>query len=213
VIGARRTGTVLLAVLLTQLGGCASSYTVLPKTLSETERTTLYLSVLRELRPGAAARPVVIDTLIPTREIDPEQYEKVITGLQTKRKRLDEFLAAQHRSGDQFNRHMLPSDEWTLVAPRMLDSLRALSRADGSNGTSAGNARSDGFWQRWTRAYPRSSGYVMLSPASVSRDGMEAIIHVRISCGAMCGESEVRLLKRDAEGVWRTARRVTLSVS
>jgi hypothetical protein len=203
----------LMAALLTQLGGCASSYTVLPKPLSETERTQLYLAVLRELRPGAAARPVVIDTLIPTREIDPEQYEKVMTGLRIKRKQLDAFLATQNRSSDQFNRRMVPSDEWTLVAPRMLDSLRALSRADGANGASAGNARADGFWQRWTRVYPRSSGYIVLSPASVSRDGVEAIIHVRISCGAMCGESEVRLLKRDADGVWRTERRVTLSVS
>jgi hypothetical protein len=205
--------TVLLAAVFAQLGACASSYTVLPKTLSETERTHLYLSVLRELRPGAAARPVVIDTLIPTREVDPEQYEKVMTGLRIKRTQFDAFLAAQVRSSDQFNRRMLPSDEWTLVAPRVLDSLRALSRAEGANGAVAGGARADGFWQRWTRAYPRSSGYVVLSPASVSRDGMEAIIHVRISCGAMCGESEVRLLKRDVDGVWRTERRVTLSVS
>jgi hypothetical protein len=213
VIGARSTRTLLLTVLLTQLGGCASSYTVLPKTLSETERTQLYLAVLRELRPGAVARPVVIDTLLPTSEIDPEQFEKVITGLHTKRKRLDEFLAAQRRSSDQFTRGMLPSEEWTAVPPRALDSLRALGRAEMANGTSAGGARSEGFWPRWARAYPRSSGYIVLSPASVSRDGTEAIIHVRISCGAMCGESEVRLLKRDVDGVWRTARRVTLSVS
>jgi hypothetical protein len=194
---------------LVLLTGCRGVH--LPHTLTTAERTELYAAVLREVRPTAAARPVVVDTLLPTRELDAEQYEKVATELSTNRATLDAFLSVQRRQGDQFTRDMVPSTEWTAVAPRTLDSLRAAARADAVAGDRS--VRTDGFWQKWQTRFPRSGGYITLSPASVSRDGLEALIYVRIACGATCGESELRLLRRDANGAWHTHKRVTLSVS
>jgi hypothetical protein len=203
--------TVVIAVSALALTGCYQYHA--PHSLTTSERSQLYSAVLRDIRASVAERPVVLDTLVSSAEVDAEQVEQVTSSLQTNRKMLDAFLLAQRNSPDQFDHSMVPGVEWSVVTPRVVDSLRAMARADTTDGRTPQRTPSDRFWARWQRQFPRSGGYVSLSKASVSGDGQQAMIHVRIQCGTTCGQSELRLMKRDADGVWFTAKRVTLSVS
>ena len=126
---------------------------------------------------------------------------------------LRDFLAAQRMPTTRVFRDVLPDARWRLVSSTRLDSLRAAARREITTGAVQRSIRTDQFWQLWYRAYPSSGGYVVLSPAGVSANGALALVHVRIACGPVCGESELRLLRRDADGEWRTTGRVKLSES
>ena len=108
---------------------------------------------------------------------------------------------------------MLPDSGWRVVSMSVLDSLRSVARSDAVRSAVVRGVGRDGFWQQWYRAYPSSGGYVVLSPASVSDDGSSAVVHVRVACGPVCGSSELRLMRRDPTGRWRTSGRVRLSES
>lgn len=201
----------LLCMTSAVSAGCAgvSRSSVLPGT----ERVRIYAAVLREMRRDTAARRVVVDSLVPTTDLDAELRQMVMTDLAIDKRTLDSFLLVQRAPRDRFVPGMLPDAGWMMVSMPQLDSLRAVARAAIANGSVARTARNDAFWQQWYRAYPASGGYVMLSPASVSADGAAAMVHVRIACGPLCGETELRLLRRDAAGAWHTISRVRLSES
>lgn len=181
--------------------------------LTTGERVRIYAAVLQEVRRDAAARWVVVDSLMPTTDLDAEQHGMVMTDLSIDKSVLDAFLQAQQRPRDRFMLSMLPDSAWSTVSVPALDSLRRVARAEITTGAVARSARNDAFWQQWYRVYPASGGYVMLSPASVSADGAAAMVHVRIACGPVCGETELRLLRRTAAGSWHTVSRVRLSES
>jgi hypothetical protein len=101
---------------------------------------------------------------------------------------------------------------WASVSMAHLDSLRALSRGGSESGGDR-SVRIDAFWRQWYRAFPGSGGYLVLSPASVRSNDAMAIVHVRIACGPVCGDTELRVLRRDPHGTWRTTSRVRLSES
>jgi hypothetical protein len=188
--------------------GCHSS----ARTASRASaREKVYAAVLRDVRRDTAATWVVVDTLLPTHDVDAEQHEKVMTALPITRGMLDAFLAAQRRPADRFGAGMLPGVGWTRVSSSRLDSLRAIARTDAA--AAPRPDRGDGFWRQWYLAYPGSGGYVILSPASISTSDGVAVVQVRIACGPVCGETELRVLRRDNEGVWRTTGRVRLSES
>ncbi len=199
---------VLLALAALLTAGCHSSASNASRALA---RAKVYAAVLREVRRDTAAIWVVVDTLLPTRDVDAEQHDKVIAALPIKRGMLDAFLAVQRRPADRFAMGMLPDVRWTRVSMSQLDSLRAMARSDSA--TLQRTGRTDVFWRQWYRAYPGSGGYVILSPASISTSDGVAIVQVRIACGPVCGETELRLLQRDAQGEWRTTGRVMLSES
>ncbi len=211
----RRAATTLLGTIagVVMLGatGCRS----LPSksTADVSARRRVYAAVLTELRSDTAASRVVLDTLIATTDIDTDLHDKVLSGLSITPRALDDFLHLQRHPVDRFDAAMLPDARWAVVSTSRLDSLRAAARAERSAGTSAARARVDAFWQQWYRAYPASGGYVVLSPASISTSDGVAVVQVRIACGPVCGETELRLLRRDAAGVWRTHGRVRLSES
>ena len=205
---ARRAATALLGLSSLLAAGCHPS----ARTASRANaRAKVYAAVLREVRRDTAAIWVVVDTLVPTRDVDAEQHDKVMAALPITRGMLDAFLAAQRRPADRFGAAMLPSEGWTRVSPSQLDSLRSIARSDAA--TAPRPDRGDAFWRQWYLAYPGSGGYVILSPASISTSEGVAVVHVRIACGPVCGDTELRVLRRDDEGVWRTTGRVRLSES
>ncbi len=163
------------------------------------------------MRRDAAGTWVVVDTLLPTHDVDAEQHDKVIAELPITRSMLGAFLAAQRRPSDRFATGMLPDARWKSVSLSQLDSLRAMARTDAATLPRPG--ANDNFWRQWYRSFPGSGGYVILSPAIIStRDGV-AVVQVSLACGPVCGETELRLLQRDDQGEWRTTGRVRIAES
>lgn len=210
-IPARRAASALLGALLAFASGCHAVRS--EGTLAASERARLYAAVLREVRPDSAARLIVVDSLLPTTDIEADQHQLVLGGLSITRPMLEDFLRVQRAPGDRFQGLMLPDAGWSLVSVAHLDSLRAAARSVAVRDSAGRGVRRDAFWQQWYRTYPSSGGYVVLSPASISRDGSMAMVHVRVACGPVCGASELRLMRRDPAGTWRTQGRVTLSES
>ena len=205
---ARGAAMALLGLSTLFAAGCHSS----ARTASRANaRAKVYAAVLSEVRRDTTAIWVVVDTLLPARDVDAEQHDKVMTALPITRGMLDAFLAMQRRPADRFGAAMLPGEGWTRVSTSQLDSLRAIARSDAV--AAPRTDRGDGFWRQWYLAYPGSGGYVILSPASISTSEGVAVVQVRIACGPVCGETELRVLRRDDDGVWRTTGRVRLSES
>ncbi len=206
---ARWTGPLLtIAALLVLTGACHRTLRTTPDapvTLARPSR--MYAALLGELRREGGTASVVIDSLLPTDGLDADVAEGLVASLGITRADVAALLAAQRRGGARVDGAMLPDSTWRTVSVRALDSLRTLARAQPRD------PRSDPFWARWNAAFPNSAGYVILSPAAFSTDGTEAIVHVRVACGATCGTSEVRVLRRDPRGQWHTARRVPISIS
>ena len=174
------------------------------------DRARVYAVVLQELERESRADWIVVDSLLPTDEIDVEVKEKAIRELPVSRRSIDAFLDVQSASVDRFQSIALPSARWMTVSVERLDSLRAAVRAEIAVVTprSIGN---DAFWQVWQRRFPGSAGYVTLSPASISDDGVTALVQVRTACGSVCGETVLRRLRRDNGGTWHTTGKLTLS--
>ena len=204
----RRAATALLVPAALLTAGCHSPASNASRALA---RAKVYAAVLKDVRRDTAATWVVVDTLLPTHDVDAEQHDKVIVELPITRSMLDAFLAVQRRPADRFATGMLPDARWTRVSMSQLDSLRATARRDAATMPRTGG--NDVFWRQWYRAFPGSGGYVMLSPASISTSDGVAVVQVRIACGPVCGETELRLLQRDDQGEWRTTGRVRLSES
>lgn len=208
---ARRAATALLGTICLCTAGCHGLGHASP--LQAADRARVYAAVLDDVRRDSSTTWVVVDSLLPARDIDAELHEKVISELAISRRALDAFLAVQRAPVDHFQRAMLPGAEWAPVSLERLDALRAASRVEAAASAAEHTSRGGGFWTQWRRAFPRASGYVILSPASIARDGRTAMVHVRVACGEVCGESELRLLHRDAAGTWHTTGRVRLSES
>lgn len=200
----------LFATLLATLAACHRGGA--RASLTEGDRARLYAAVLVDLRQDSVAMPVVLDSLVPTTDIDADVAQGVLVQLPVSRASVDAFRAAQLR-GESLRAAMLPDSLWRTVSSRTLDSLRSAARADAASGAMPRSVRNDPFWQHFARTFPRARGYVVLSPAGVSRDGREALVYVHRSCGAVCGESELRLMRREADGTWRTAGRMLVSMS
>lgn len=204
----RKAATGLLGLSSLLVAACHSRASHASRVLA---RAKVYAAVLKEVRRDTAATWVIVDTLLPTHDVDAEQHDKVIAGLPIRRGMLDAFLAVQRRPSDRFDTGMLPDARWTRVSMSQLDSLRLMARTDAAAAPRTG--RSDVFWRQWYRTFPGSGGYVILSPASISTSDGVAVVQVRIACGPVCGETELRVLQRDERGEWRTTGRVKLSES
>ena len=207
----RRAAATLLSAVVVVWAGCHSNRSNAP--LPMDDRARVYAAVLQELRHESRADWVVVDTLLPAQEIDADLRDKVIAELPITRRAIDVFIEAQRAPIDRFQAVSLPDAHWTTVSMLRLDSLRAAVRADIASGVTARGVRNDAFWQLWPRLFPGSAGYVILSPASITDDGTTAVVHVRIACGSVCGETELRRLRRGANGSWRTIKRLRLSES
>jgi hypothetical protein len=210
VIVARRATFALLSLLAL---GTAACHRARPATISPEVRAKVYASVLADLRPDASGRWLVIDSLLPATDIDADLHEKVITALRISSATLNGFLDVQRAPVDHFHAAMLPGDRFTPLRAAQLDSMRRQVRADIASGVEARGVNNDLFWRRWSGTFPGTAGYVILSPAMISADGREAMVHVRVVCGAVCGEAQLRHLQRDTGGAWRTTGTVTLSES
>lgn len=208
---ARRATSALFATLLLTLAGCHHGR-VRGASLTDTERARLYAAVLVDIGRDSVATPVVLDSLVPTTDIDADVAQGVLVQLPVSRASVDAFRAAQGR-GAPLSAAMLPDSLWRTVSQRTLDSLRTAARADAASGAMPRSTRNDPFWQHFARTFPAARGYVVLSPAGVSRDGREALVYVHRACGAVCGESELRLMRREQDGTWRTAGRMQVSMS
>jgi hypothetical protein len=206
---ARRTTMALLGVALFAIGACHRGGV---RTLTDTDRARLYAAVLSDLRRDSVSVAVVLDSLVPTADIDAEVAQGVMAQLSVSQTSVDAFRAAQ-RSGAPLHAGALPDSLWRTVSSYTLDSLRRAARSDVERGVLPRTPRNDPFWQHFQRTFPRATGYVVLSPAGVSRDGREALVYVHTSCGAVCGESELRLMRRASDGSWRTKSRMLVSMS
>jgi hypothetical protein len=180
--------------------------------LTVDDRVRVYAAVLQELRRDSVTRVVVLDTLMPSTDVAADQVEMVRDRLQLSRAQIDAFFATQRAPADRFSAAMLQGDRMLTAPQSRLDSLRVTARAEASAPTSR-ETRSDVFWRHWYAAYPNSSGYVILSPAMITTDGRDAVIQVTVACGSLCGTGELRRLRRDANGVWRTTAKIELWVS
>ena len=207
----RRAAATLLGAIVVVSAGCRSKRN--NELLPLDDRARVYAAVLQELQHDSRADWVVVDTLLPAREIDSGVRDKVIAELPISRREIDAFIDAQRAPADRFHSVVLPDAHWTTVSMLRLDSLRSAVRADIASGVTARGVRNDAFWQLWQRLFPGSAGYVILSPASITDDGTTAVVHVRIACGSVCGETELRRLRRGANGSWRTIKRLRLSES
>ncbi len=181
--------------------------------LPAADRDRLYAAVLRDVSRDSAVAWVVVDSLRPANDIEAELQDKVMAELPISREALDAFLAAQRMPVAQVHAAMLPDARWALVSNARLEALREAARAEAADGVGRTAGQAGGFWTQWQRAFPGSGGYVVLSPASIWRDGATAVVLLRTACGAVCGETELRLLRRAANGEWRTTGRVRLSES
>jgi len=177
------------------------------------ERARIYAAVLREMPRDTTTRWIVLDTLLPTTDIEADQYDMVRQALSISEQELRVFLSVQRMPTPRMMSGMLPDARWRLVSAAQLDSLRAIAQREIATGTVSRGIRNDNFWRHWYSAFPSSGGYVVLSPASVSGNGAQALVHVRMACGPVCGSSELRLMRRDPTGTWRTSGRVRLSES
>jgi hypothetical protein len=200
-----------LGVIALMLGGCHGHNGT--TTLAIPAHAAVYAAALRDVRGDTAASWLVIDSAFPARDLDAELQEKVLAELPITRRVLDAFLRTQRKSIAQFDAAILPDSRVQFVSASQLDTLRITARAAGDAARNGNVPGRDGFWMQWSRAFPRAGGYIMLSPASLSADGASALIHVRVACGPTCGTTEMRLLQRDAAGMWRTTARVSLSES
>jgi hypothetical protein len=209
VIAARRAKLALLSLFAL----VAACHRARPSLISPEVRIKVYASVLADLRPDTSVRWLVIDSLLPATDIDADLHQKVMTELRISSATLNGFLDAQRAPVDQFHAAMLPGDRFTSMRAAQLDSMRRQVRTDIASGADVRGVNNDLFWRRWSGAFPGTAGYVILSPAMISRDGREAMVHVRVVCGAVCGEAQLRHLQRDGGGAWRTTGTVTLSES
>lgn len=182
-------------------------------TLPASEVARVYAAVLSEVRPATATHPVVIDTLMPATDVDAEHEQMVVEQLSVSARWYQRFVAAQTRTHGHVSDRMAPDSVWRVVPPSVLDSLRQAARSGAPVAGGASTGRLDAFWSRWNTRFPDSGGYVMLSPITVSEDGTEAMVHVWKACGSVCGLTELRRLRRDANGQWHTVGRVELSIS
>jgi hypothetical protein len=210
VIVARRATVALLSVFSLAATACHRTRTV---TLAPEVRARVYASVLADLRADTAARWQVIDSLLPVTDLDADLHEKVMTELRVSSATLHGFLTAQRTPVDRFQLSMLPGDRFAPLRMAQVDSMRRKVREDIASGAAERGVNNDLFWRRWSGAFPGSASYVILSPAMISLDGREAMVHVRVVCGAVCGQAQLRHLTRDAGGAWRTTAKVTLSES
>ncbi len=192
------------------MAGCLRSPVV---SLSPDDRARLYASVLQQFRADTAVRWMVIDSLLPTTDIGADLHGKVTTELRISSRALNGFLEAQRAPADHFHAAMLPGVRFVPLRIAQLDSMQRTVREDIASGAASRGPGNDLFWRRWAGVFPGSGGYVILSPAMISANGREAMVHVRIVCGPVCGEAELRHLRRDAAGAWRTTAKVTLSES
>ncbi len=181
--------------------------------LVPSDHARVYAAVLRDVARDTTTRWVMLDTLLPTTEIEADQYDMMREALSISERELRAFLTVQRLPTLPVASGILPDARWSLVSAARLDSLRATARREIASGTAARGVRNDLFWQHWYRAYPASGGYVVLSPASISANGALALVQVRIACGPVCGASELRLMRLDSTGRWRTSGRVRLSES
>jgi hypothetical protein len=177
------------------------------------DRARIYATVLEELQRESRADWVLVDSLLPTDEIDADVKEKAIRELPVSRRSVDAFIEIQGSSVDRFQSIALPSGRWMTVSVQQLDSLRAAVRTAVAAGVTPRGIGNDAFWQRWQQRFPGTAGYVILSPASIDNDGLTALVHVRTTCGSICGETVLRRLRRDGGGAWRTTGRLRLSES
>ena len=208
---ARRAAPLLLGMTLLGLTACAalaSQHAV----LGPDDQRAIYTSVLSEVQRSQPMRLAVLDALMPATDIEADQYETVQAALGIDATMLRDFLRLQQPSPSRFS-GVVP-DGTVLVTVARLDSLRAASRSQAASAAAAGVAPARGaFWGQWQQAFPSTSGYVMLSPLSVIRNGSVAIVAVRVACGPVCASHELRRLERTADGAWHTTRRVSLSES
>lgn len=206
---ARRAALALLGTTITLSAGCHANR--VGNALPIDDRARVYTTVLAEVQHESRADWVVLDSLLPTDDIDDDVAEKVVQELPISRRALDAFLAEQRTSVDRFQSVSLPSAHWRAASVQQLDSLRATVRAGIIAGTTPREPNNDAFWSLFQRRFPAAAGYVMLSPASITEDGTTALVHVRTACGSICGQTELRRLRRDASGAWHTTSRLTVS--
>jgi len=194
-----------MAALLVLAGACHGAPRTAPAS-SDVQRR-MYAALLAELRRDGGTTTVVIDSLLPADGLDADVASGLVGSLGISSADVQALLRAQQGAGGRVSGTMLPDSSWRTVSLHTIDSLRTLAR------TRPRDTGTDGFWNQWQSAFPGSGGYVILSPAAFSANGAVAIVHVRVACGATCGASEVRVLRRDAAGRWQTARRVPVSIS
>lgn len=206
----RGVWTLAAGALALLLGGCHRS-SVAPA-LGAGDRDRLYAAVLREIRRAPANQLIVVDTLLPADGLDDDVAFGLVESLSISRADVSALLLAQRRGGARVSAAMLPDAKWSTVSMRAIDSLRAVALQERVAAAPVAQAR-DAFWRHWNRAFPESGGYVILSPAGLSADGSMALVHVQHACGPLCGDAEVRLLRRDESGQWSTTRRVPISIS
>jgi hypothetical protein len=60
--------------------------------------------------------------------------------------------------------------------------------------------------------YPGSRGLITLSAVGFNPDMTQALVHVALSCGALCGEGNLFLLRKD-NGVWKIQKKIATWVS
>jgi hypothetical protein len=213
---ARPAATWLLAVLLTGTVGCHA--VSMPAASPAPERASIYNSVLVRLLADSGGPLIVLDTLLPSTDVDAEQHDKVLSALSIDRPLLTAFLVAQSVPGERVPSRLWSDARWSLVSIPHLDSLRAAARAEVVRSTTSGATipqatRTHTFWQQWSQRYPGSWGYVVLSPAGLSPNGDTGLVQVRTRCGPVCGVTELLLLRRDGRGNWSIVDRVRLSES
>ncbi|MCC7052894.1 MAG: hypothetical protein IT355_06465 [Gemmatimonadaceae bacterium] len=208
---ARRAALALFGSLASALAGCHRGGA---RPLTDGDRMRVYAAVLQEVQGesrDSSARLAVIDTLMPG-DLMADQVDYVSSRLHVDRALVAALLDAQRAAAERFPRSILPDGRALVLSFGHLDSLRRVARAATAARTSPGTS-SDLFWKNWRELYPESPGFVILSPASISPDGRDALVYVTRSCGSLCGTGEIRHLRRDARGQWRTAGTLELWVS
>ena len=199
----------MLGALVLASGGCHHRGL---RALDDTAVAPLYAAVLSDLQRDSASASVVLDSLVPSADLDPSMVPQFIGRHRVSRQSVNALRAAQ-RSRASFSVSMLPDSLWRAVSSRTLDSLRGVARANPAGRGVPTSPGADSFWRLFHRTFPRTSGYVVLSPAGISDDGREALLYVQRTCGAVCGESELWVLRRAPDGRWRTVGRTLMSIS
>jgi hypothetical protein len=58
------------------------------------------------------------------------------------------------------------------------------------------------YWRKFSQRFPKVLGVATFTRIGYSEDGTQALVLIDFSCGAMCGEGNIVMLRK-ADSVWR----------
>ena len=176
-----------------------------PINLEESEEYAIYSVVLNDERYADSrvkSVTIVDQTAGHPSVYDKERFSRGVSYVREKMPDLDQATLADYLSKnwaaqplkDQFNLKV----KAVLINAREVKSIFEEHSMDG--------------WRIIFERYPNSLGLITISAVGFNHDLTQALVHVGISCGGLCGEGNLFLLRKE-NGVWQVQKKIMTWVS